>query len=64
MFSYVLIVITAASGVAAHVTTHDFRSVEACETAREFVMANAPQKQEGLVWHEQYVNARCVLSKS
>lgn len=64
MFSYILIVITAASGVAAQVTTHDFRSVEACEMAREFVMQNAPQKQDALVWHEQYVNARCVLSKA
>ncbi|WP_020652912.1 hypothetical protein [Massilia niastensis] len=64
MFSYILIAIAAASGSPAQITTHEFRNLEACEAAREFLMKNAPQEQKGLVWHEQYVNARCVLSQA
>ena len=64
MFSYILITIAAAAGTPAHITTHEFRNLEACETAREFLMENAPQRQKSLVWHEQYINARCVLSQS
>ena len=64
MYSYILIVIAAAAGAPAQVTTHDFRNLEACETAREFLMKNSPEKQKDMVWHEQYINARCVLSQS
>ena len=64
MYSYILVVIAAAAGAPAQVTSHEFRNLEACETAREFLMKNSPEKQKGLVWHEQYINAQCVLSLS
>jgi hypothetical protein len=64
MFSYILIAIAAASGTPALVTTHEFRNLEACEAARVFLMENAPQNRKSVVWHEQYVNAQCVLSQA
>lgn len=63
MYSYVLIVVAAASGTPAAVTTHDFRDLAACETAQEFVLRADPSKRDSVLWKEQSLTARCVLSQ-
>lgn len=61
MFSYLLVVVAAATGATpATVSSVEFRDLRGCETAKQFVLANAPDKVRD--WKNQYVTATCVLS--